>query len=290
MELAKRLVASEKMPIFMINAAVGGTRIDQHQRNGNDPRDLTTIYGRMLWRVEGAKMTHGIRGVLWHQGENDQGSAGPTGGYGWETYQQLFVEMAGAWKGDFPNLQSYLIFQIWPNSCSMGGSQGSGDMLREKQRTLPELFSRMSILSTLGVKPPGGCHFPLVGWGEFARMAEPIMARDHYGREAKGEITSANLRRADYADEKREEIVLEFDQPVVWAEGLAGQFYLDGEKGGVESGVVSGKLLRLKLKGKGEAKKITYLKEVAWKQETLLNGANGMAALTFCNVEIGVGK
>ena len=84
--------------------------------------------------------------------------------------------------------------------------------------------------------------------------------------------------------------MLEFDQPVVWAEGLAGQFYLDGEKGGVESGVVSGKLLRLKLKGKGEAKKITYLKEVAWKQETLLNGANGMAALTFCNVEIGVGS
>jgi len=290
MELAKRLVASEKMPIFMINAAVGGTRIDQHQRSGSDPRDLTTIYGRMLWRVEGAKMTHGIRGVLWHQGENDQGSDGPTGGYGWETYQRLFVEMAGAWKGDFPNLQSYVIFQIWPNSCSMGGSQGSGDMLREKQRTLPELFSRMSIVSTLGVKPPGGCHFPLVGWGEFARMVEPIMARDHYGREAKGEITAANLRRAYYGDEKRETVVLEFDQAVVWGDELAGQFYLDGEKGKVESGSVSGKLLTLKLKEKGVAKKITYLKEVAWKQETLLNGANGMAALTFCNVEIGVEK
>ena len=274
MELAKRLVASEKMPIFMINAAAGGTRIDQHQRSESDPRDLTTIYGRMLWRVEGAKMTHGIRGVLWHQGENDQGSAGPTGGYGWESYQRLFVEMAGAWKADFPNLQSYVIFQIW---------------LREKQRTLPELFSRMSIVSTLGVKPPGGCHFPLVGWGEFARMVEPIMARDHYGREAKGEITAANLRRADYGDEKRETVVLEFDQAVVWGEGLAGQFYLDGEKGKVESGSVSGKLLTLKLKEKGVAKKITYLKEVAWKQETLLNGANGMAALTFCNVEIGVG-
>ena len=115
------------------------------------------------------------------------------------------------------------------------------------------------------------------------------MARDHYGREAKGEITAANLRRADYGDEKRETVVLEFDQAVVWGEGLAGQFYLDGEKGKVESGSVSGKLLTLKLKEKGVAKKITYLKEVAWKQETLLNGANGMAALTFCNVEIGVG-
>ena len=164
MELAKRLLASQQVPIFIINAAVGGTRIDQHQRNTADPTDLSTIYGRMLWRVQQAKLTHGIRGILWHQGENDQGSDGPTGGYGWETYQPLFVEMAAAWKQDFPNVQQLYVFQIWPNSCSMA-RDGSGDRLREKQRTLPQLFSRMSIMSTLGVRPPGGCHFPLAGWG-----------------------------------------------------------------------------------------------------------------------------
>ncbi len=64
MELAKRLLASQKVPIFMINAAVGGTRIDQHQRNEADPTDLKTIYGRMLWRVREAKLTHGIRAIL----------------------------------------------------------------------------------------------------------------------------------------------------------------------------------------------------------------------------------
>src|SRR6185436_8057859 len=90
MELAKRLVDSQKVPIFIVNAAVGGTRIDQHQRNAADPADLTTIYGRMLWRVRQAKLTHGICGILWHQGESDQGADGPTGGYGWETYQPLF--------------------------------------------------------------------------------------------------------------------------------------------------------------------------------------------------------
>ena len=69
MDLAKRLVASQKVPIFMINAAVGGTRIDQHQRSAADPTDLSTIYGRMLWRVRQARLTHGIRGILWHQGD-----------------------------------------------------------------------------------------------------------------------------------------------------------------------------------------------------------------------------
>ena len=285
MELAKRLLESQKVPIFIINAAVGGTRIDQHQRNAAAPTDLSTIYGRMLWRVQQAKLTHGIRGILWHQGENDQGSDGPTGGYGWETYQQLFVEMSAAWKQDFPNVQHYYVFQIWPNSCSMGGRDGSGDMLREKQRTLPQLYSRMSIMSTLGVRPPGGCHFPLLGWAEFARLIQPLIERDNYGKVPAASTTPPNLRHASYAG-ARDTIALEFDQPVVWADALAGQFYLDGQKDKVASGSVSGNVLTLKLKEASAAQKITYLKEIAWSQDTLLNSANGLAALTFCDVPL----
>ncbi len=285
MELAKRLLASQRVPIFIVNAAVGGTRIDQHQRSAAEPTDLTTIYGRMLWRVQQAKLTHGIRGILWHQGENDQGSDGPTGGYGWETYQPLFVEMAAAWKQDFPNVQQLYVFQIWPNACSMG-RDGSGDRLREKQRTLPQLFSRMSIMSTLGVRPPGGCHYPLAGWAEFARLVQPLIERDHYGKVPAASITPPNLRRASYAGGTRDTIVLEFDQPVAWDDKLAGQFYLDGEKDKVASGSVAGNVLTLKLKDASAAKTITYLKESAWNQDTLLNGANGIAALTFCEVPL----
>ena len=284
MELAKRLLASQKVPIFMINAAVGGTRIDQHQRSESEPTDLTTIYGRMLWRVQQAKLTHGIRGILWHQGENDQGSDGPTGGYGWESYHRLFLEMSAAWKEDFPNVKHYYIFQIWPNSCSMGGGAGSGDMLREKQRTLPQYYSNMSIMSTLGVKPPGGCHFPLVGWAEFARMIQPLIERDNYRKVPAESITPPNLVKA--MSNGKDTIELEFDQPVGWADVLAGQFYLDGEKDKVATGSVKGNVLTLKLKEPGKAAKITYLKEVKWSQETLLLGTNGIAALTFCNVPL----
>ncbi len=286
MELAKRLLESQKVPIFIVNAAAGGTRIDQHQRNADDPTDLNTIYGRMLWRVQQAKLTHGIRGILWHQGESDQGSDGPTGGYGWETYQQLFVEMSAAWKQDFPNLRHYYIFQIWPDSCSMGGKSGSGDMLREKLRTLPQMFSNMSIMSTLGIHPPGSCHFPLVGWAEFARLIQPLIERDHYGKVPTASITPPNLRRASYVGSTRDTIALEFDQPVVWSDTLAGQFYLDSEKNKVASGSVTSNVLMLHLKEPSTANKITYLKETAWSQDTLLNGANGLAALTFCEVPI----
>jgi Carbohydrate esterase, sialic acid-specific acetylesterase len=286
MELAKRLLESQKVPIFIINAAVGGTRIDQHQRSVTDPTDLSTIYGRMLWRVQQAKLTHGIRSILWHQGESDQGSDGPTGGYGWEAYQPLFVEMSAAWKQDFPNVQHYYTFQIWPNSCSMAGKEGSGDRLREKQRTLPQLFSNMSLMSTLGVRPPGGCHFPLIGWAEFARTIQPLIERDNYGKVPAAAITPPNLRRAYFASKTRDTITLEFDQPVRWGDALAAQFYLDGEKDKVASGSVSGNVLTLKLKDASIAKTITYLKETDWSQDTLLEGANGIAALTFCEVPL----
>ena len=285
MVLAKRLLKSQKVPIFIINAAVGGTRIDQHQRSKTDPVDLKTIYGRMLWRVREARLTHGIRAVLWHQGENNQGAAGPDGDYGWKTYQRYFVDMSAAWKQDFPNIQHYYIFQIWPNSCSMGN--GHGDMLREVQRTLPRLYSNMDIMSTLGIKPPGPAHFPLTGWAEFARLIQPLIERDIYGKAPAGFITPPNLKRACYTSNAKDAITLEFDQPVVWTDSLIDQFYLDGAKEKVASGAVGGNVVTLKLKAASAARKITYLKEMSWSQEKLLIGKNGIAALTFCNVPIG---
>ncbi|MFT5411146.1 MAG: hypothetical protein ACI9NC_003880, partial [Verrucomicrobiales bacterium] len=284
MELAKRLVESQKVPIFMINGAAGGTRIDQHQRDEANPTDLSTIYGRLLWRVREAKLTHGIRAVLWHQGENDQGAAGPDGGYGWESYERYFVDMSAAWKRDFPNVRRYYVYQIFPNACSMGN--GNGDRLREVQRTLPRLYSNMDIISTLGIEPPGGCHFPLEGWAKFAVLVQPLIEQDFYGRKVTASITAPNLKQAYFTSGGNNEIALEFDQPVVWDEALINEFYLDGKKEQVASGKVAGNVLILKLKEASSAEKITYLKEMSWSQQRLLRGANGIAALTFCEVPI----
>jgi len=285
MELAKRLVESQRIPIFMINGAVGGTRIDQHQRNPANPEDTSTIYGRLLWRVRQARLTHGVRGILWHQGENDQGADGPTGGYGWETYQQYFIEMSAGWKQDYPNVQHYYLFQIWPKACAMGVN-GSDNMLREVQRTLPTLYSHMSIMSTLGIKPPGGCHYPLAGWAEFARLIQPLIERDNYGKVFTESITPPNLVKAAYTSDQRDAIALEFDQPIMWADALASQFHLDGEGGKVASGSVIGNVLTLKLASPSTAQQITYLNGQSWDPNNLLYGANGIAALTFCNVQV----
>lgn len=286
MELGKRLLESRKVPVCIIQAAIGGSRIDEHLPTPNDRSDLSTMYGRMLWRLQEAHLTHGIRAVIWHQGENDQGAAGPTGGYGWETYQDFFVEMAAAWKQDMPNVGHYYVFQIWPNACAMGGREGSGDRLREAQRTLPRLFSNMSIQSTLGITPPGGCHFPLEGWGEYARLLQPMILRDLHGVSPKDSVSPPDLLRAGFISPEKDEIALEFDQPVVWHDDLIREFYLDDQPGKIASGKASGKVITLKLKAPAEATKITYLRERDWSQDRLILGTNGLAALTFCEVPI----
>lgn len=284
MELGRLLVESEKIPICIINGAVGGTRIDQHQRNNADPTDVNTIYGRLLWRVQQAKLTHGIRAVIWHQGENDQGADGPTGGYGYETYRQLFVDLAASWKEDYPNIQHYYAFQIWPKSCAMG-INGSDNRLREVQRTLPELFSNMSVMSTLGIKPPGGCHFPAAGYAEFARLLHPMMQYHLYHRFVDS-FNPPNLKRAHFTSDKRDELILEFDYHIKWSDTLVSQFHLDGEPKQVVAGSANGSRITLKLKGPTKSRTVTYLDSVDWSPDNLLYGQNGRAALTFCDVLI----
>jgi len=285
MDLAKHLVESQKIPICIINGAVGGTRIDQHQRNPRNPQDKETIYGRLLNRVEQAKLTHGVRGVLWHQGEADQGADGPDSGYGWVTYQQYFVDMSAAWKQDMPNIQHYYLFQIWPNACSQGGTRHS-DKLRDLQRLLPRLYSNMSVMSTLGIKPEGSCHYPAAGYAEMARLMGALMDRDNYGKVFDKSVTSPDLKKAYYTSDRKDEIALEFDQPMAWNNALPSQFYLDGAKGGIVAGAASGNAITLKLAATDTASSITYLVDRRWDPKYLLYGQNGIAALTFCEVPI----
>lgn len=289
MKLAERLVADRKVPICILNGAVGGTRIDQHQRNPLDSTDDSTIYGRLLRRVRQAGLTHGIRGILWHQGENDQGADGPDGRWGWETYRQLFIEMAGAWQEDYPNVRNIYVFQIRPRACAMG-SGDSDHQLREVQRTLPRYFSKLRVMSTLGIRPTGGCHYPLEGYAQFAELIAPLVERDRDGTTFDRPIDAPNLRRAYFTDEHKQSLVLEFDQEIVWTDTAANQFLFDGKVGRVASGTAAGNRLTLALPEPLKAATVSYPDTATWGLDRLLVGRGGIAALTFCDVPIGAAK
>jgi hypothetical protein len=285
MELARHLVEMYAVPICILNGAVGGSRIDQHLRNPARPLDTTTHYGRLLRRVTDARLTHGVRAIFWYQGENDQGADGPSGGFGWETYRKNFIELATAWKQDYPNVERYYVFQIWPKSCSMG-IDGSDNRLREVQRRLPEAFSQLRLMSTLGIQPPGGCHYPAAGYAAIARLIAPLVEQDFYGKTFTQPITPPNLLGATFVDTDRQQLELTFDQPVTWQPVLAKAFAIDGHLAPIASGTVNGNTLILQLSAPSNASTITYLDSKSWNPKDVLRGANGIAALTFCAVPI----
>ena len=284
-ELGKTLIETHKIPICIINGAQGGTRIDQHQRNEADPTDVTTIYGRLLWRLQQAKLTHGVRAVLWHQGENDQGESGATGTFGWVNYEDYFIRMSAAWKQDYPNIKHYYIHQIWPGAC--GSRSVEGDRLRERQRLLPKQFSNMSVLSTLGIRPGGGCHYLAEGYAAIARQLFPLVNQYNYGVEPKTSITPPNIRSVSYVSDRKDEIKLVFDQDLKWDEEIIERFYLDYDSAKLTAASGAGKIITLKLAGPSAAKSLSYVRGGKWKQEQdIIWGANDIAALTFCEVPI----
>ncbi len=297
MVLASNLVARQGIPICIINGAYGGTPIYQHQPNPTNRLDTSgdfygnpfKIYGCLLTRVTAARLTHGIRGVLWHQGENDSGSGAPTGDWNYKSYQQYFVEMSAAWKQDYPNIQHYYVFQVWPLPCSMSPKD---DQIREAQRTLPRLYSNLRAMSTVGAASEhagrGACHFDLEGYAQFARFMSPLVEEDNYGLVPPREVTAPNLQRAWFTSSARDEIALDFGQPMAWEDDVKRSFCLDNELAVISSGSASGNLLTLQLAAPSNAKTISYLTGRDWdgKPAHLLFGANGIAALTFCEAGI----
>ena len=284
-ELGKMLIEKHKVPICIINGAQGGTRIDQHQRNEADPTDVTTIYGRLLWRLQQAKLTHGVRGVIWHQGENDQGESGATGTFGWVNYEDYFIRMSASWKRDYPNIKHYYTHQIWPGAC--GSRSVENDRLRERQRQLPGQFSNMSVMSTLGIRPGGGCHFLAKGYAAMARQLLPLVNKYNYGVESKVTVTAPNLQSVSYTSARKDEITLVFDQDVTWDDEVALRFRLDDDSAELNSIGGTGKIITLKLAKPSAAKNLSYVRGGKWRQEdAIIWGSNGIAALTFCEVPI----
>ena len=284
-ELGKLLIEKHKIPICIINGAQGGTRVDQHQRNEADPTDVTTIYGRLLWRLQQARLTHGVRAVLWHQGENDQGESGATGTFGWVNYQDYFLRMTAAWKEDYPNIKHYYIHQIWPGAC--GSRSVENDRLREQQRQLPWQFSNMSIMSTLGIRPGGGCHFLAEGYAAMARQLFPLVNQFNYGVESKTSVTPPNIQSVSYAGVGKDEIKLVFDQDVEWDDEIIGRFYLDDLSAELIAIGGSGRIITLKLAKPSAAKNLSYVRGGKWRQQdAIIRGTNNIAALTFCETPI----
>ena len=148
------------------------------------------------------------------------------------------------------------------------GNMPAGDMLLEVQRTLPSLYSNMRIMSTLGIvsgsSGRGLCHFDLEGYEKVAQLMSPLVEQDNYGLARTKVLSAPNLKRAYFSSAIRNEITMEFDQPMAWKEECSAWIYLDGVSAPVSAGKAAGNAITLQLSAPSTAKTIAYLSGQTW--------------------------
>jgi hypothetical protein len=149
----------------------------------------------------------------------------------------------------------------------------------------------MSVMSTLGIRPGGGCHFLATGYAAMARQLFPLVNKYNYGVESKVTVTAPNLQSVSYTSARKDEITLVFDQDVTWDDEVALRFRLDDDSAELNSIGGTGKIITLKLAKPSTANNLSYVRGGKWRQEdAIIWGSNGIAALTFCEVPIRLPK
>ena len=95
--LGNRLVTQNNVPVAILNGGNGGQPISFFQRNDSDPEDLSTNYGRLLYRAEMGGLDGAVRSILYYQGEadNNQGAE----------YEAGYISLREDWLADYPSIE-----------------------------------------------------------------------------------------------------------------------------------------------------------------------------------------
>jgi hypothetical protein len=193
--MAKLLVDSFSIPICFLNGAVGGTTIGQHQMDPSNPENLSTIYGRLLYRVRKAEYENSIRAILYFQGESD----GPFA----TRHDTLFQKLHQNWINDYPGFKKLYVIQV------RSGCGGPSIQLRDVQRRFEDSLVNCKVVSANGLNSHDGCHYGFDnGYKQLGIQMAALIGRDFYGSLRKN-IDPPNIKSCHYSNAKKTEITLE---------------------------------------------------------------------------------
>jgi len=292
LRLGRQISELHNIPVCIINGSPGGSEIKSHKRE-NDPFDLTSIYGRLLWRVYAAGVQNNVKALIWWQGESDSGGEGDA-----EQYFIRFLNLVSDWRLDYPGIQKIYITQI-----HVGYDDGAG-YLRETQRQIALLDNDIEILNgnDIGGFVEDGSHFHPSGYEKFAGRVLYQIGRDFYG-DPDTDINPANINNAYFTNTHKNVIVLDFTEveTLVWQNDtiiygstrrLKDYFYFHNADATIDSnivdnGIVFGNFLRLALNKASSATSISYLPHMYYNgSDTLYEGpwlknSRNIPALSF---------
>ncbi|MDA0667899.1 MAG: hypothetical protein O3A95_10465 [Planctomycetota bacterium] len=273
LDLARQIVEEEGIPVAVLNGAVGGTTVAQHQRNELDPEDLNTIYGRLLYRANQSGIADRARALFWYQGESD----GPHA----RDWLNGFKTMAADWKEDYAGLEHLWIVQV-RRGCGSPSLQ-----LRDFQRRLTHADVRMHAATANGIYGHDGCHFHYSSYVSLGAQLGPQVGHHLYGQVALADMEAPDIQSATWTDASHTALFLDFRNVSGSLQVPAGSWTtLALDDGAVITQVTAvGNRLRLDLAASSTASTVEF-SGTSGNQTPWIRNQRGLALMSFMGVPI----
>lgn len=243
-KMANILMNDYQIPIAVFNGAFGGSRISYHARRDDLPTDLATNYGRLLYRLQQAKLADKVRAIMWYQGESDAKFA-----MSLQTYKSYFCNMYKGWMTDYPNIEKLYIVQI-RKSCN--GHAYYFGRIQEAHRQLARELPNTSLMTAKGVPLwNDDCHFPyLNGYEKIGERMANMIKNDLYNENI-SHARPPDILTAEFTASNT--LMMTTTNPndvLAWEQGAEADFNLIGNNSAsVTSGSVQGNRIYLTVSG-----------------------------------------
>ena len=289
-----RIANACHIPTCIINGGAGVTAIADHYRNDSDPTDLTTVYGRALYRLSKSSLLRHLRVIFWYQGEYDSGAS----------YYGKFLRLYNEWKEDIPYDDSSVaprtiyLFQIRP------GCEIADGALREVQRTTQDSLRGVKVISTTAIVYHDGCHYAWYGYWNMSDKIFAILSRDYYGGTDTAFLNPPNVAVVRYDDSLNRSIRVQFRERdsglSITPDSITGgklrrmkdAIYLDGSSAMTDSTIARNGEVIIYLNQSTSAHRLTYLPDKYYTGDSIIYegpwiiNRRDIGALTFDGVPI----
>lgn len=238
--LCFRIIEVQGVPCATINGAYPGEVASFFLPNVENRSDLTTAYGRLLWRSKESGLQNAYRGIFWYQGESDGRNA--------NIYKESMDHLFAHWSEDFPSLEQYFILQV-RYGC---GTLDHDNMVFEIQRQFQNRPST-TIIPTNGIGWYDGCHYHAPGYEILAdQLYYPVITKI-YGANSILNMYAPDISSAKQVSPKEIEVTLDIHEgdELITEEGFHIDFAIvqdNGQEVTPIDGVLAGNIITLTLR------------------------------------------
>ncbi len=232
MEMADLILEEHQIPVAIFNGAIGGSNIVYHKRNNNDPTDLLSSYGRLLYRLEQAGVADAVRAIFWWQGETDAKFGMPR-----QTYKNHFYDIYKGWENDFPGFEALFMMQV-RTGCATSPSDAV--QIQEAQRQLANELPKAHLMTAKGIAQwTDDCHFGLSSYEAVGERMAAALMNEVYMQNVSDALPNDVLSIEQLSSDIIA-LTLKYPLGAFWETGAETDFELIGTNATVTSGWVSG--------------------------------------------------